>query len=427
MRHRALRLLLHELPSLASLPGRWNMTVAHLAASRGDAASLHLAVVADVDACTRVDVFGRSVSDVARAGAAGSSHDVAVDVCSGRDADGDDRHVVDGPSREPTEDTRCRGAKATGARAAASKLGWQWLSASSLASAGVDLPALLSHPEVRCVRDVDAAAVDADVAWVEREAESVAVPVIVRGGVRWSGDAAAPLHFSRQQLLRRHGRSIVAVANAPYADLYGGNVTRMPLQQFVDDHMPLHGSHASSSSSSSSSLSSSSSSPPSSSASSPTVESPPYVFDSQLLMRDRSLLRGVSFLNSSVHEAGATVTLKQLALGPALSGSPPHFHPPAWNALLFGRKLWLLVPPADAVFVGDTPVLQWFLRELLPTLAANASVAVDAGATTIGVRGGSGVWIGVQNPGDLVFVPEFWGHAVLNLADSLAFAREWFQ
>lgn len=40
----------------------------------------------------------------------------------------------------------------------------------------------------------------------------------------------------------------------------------------------------------------------------------------------------------------------QWYIGPAGSGAPMHFHGDAWNALAHGRKLWLLLPPAEAVY-----------------------------------------------------------------------------
>ena len=51
--------------------------------------------------------------------------------------------------------------------------------------------------------------------------------------------------------------------------------------------------------------------------------------------------------------------LTQLALGPAGSGSPPHFHGRAANGCVVGVKLWLLWPPSSATF-ADAHVLTWF-------------------------------------------------------------------
>lgn len=47
----------------------------------------------------------------------------------------------------------------------------------------------------------------------------------------------------------------------------------------------------------------------------------------------------------------------QFYLGPAGSGAPMHFHRGAWNALIHGRKHWLVQPPAVARCVSFDPSL----------------------------------------------------------------------
>ena len=55
--------------------------------------------------------------------------------------------------------------------------------------------------------------------------------------------------------------------------------------------------------------------------------------------------------------------LTQLALGPALSGAPPHFHGDAWNALLYGSKRWFLFEPAEAYFARPRQrAIDWVLE-----------------------------------------------------------------
>ncbi len=49
-------------------------------------------------------------------------------------------------------------------------------------------------------------------------------------------------------------------------------------------------------------------------------------------------------------------------MGAAFSGSPPHFHPPAWNAAVAGaRKLWVLFPPEAAFFSSNVTAWEWSL------------------------------------------------------------------
>jgi hypothetical protein len=99
--------------------------------------------------------------------------------------------------------------------------------------------------------------------------------------------------------------------------------------------------------------------------------------------------------------------LRQLIIGPPLSGAIPHFHGRAANTLLVGVKLWLVWPPAQAFF-ADEHVRTWHVG------LRNAS--------TIAARPPPLQFL--QEAGDLVVLPEHWGHAVINLADSIAVALE---
>lgn len=86
-------------------------------------------------------------------------------------------------------------------------------------------------------------------------------------------------------------------------------------------------------------------------------------------------------------------TALQLAAGGRGSGSPAHFHDDAFNILLAGRKRWWLWPPSEAAMSREHP-------------------------SRLAARGGAcGARELVQEPGDVLYVPNGWGHAVLNLAD----------
>ena len=138
---------------------------------------------------------------------------------------------------------------------------------------------------------------------------------------------------------------------------------------------------------------------------------PPYVFDSQVLQQHPSLLDGVSLPDFVT----TNVTLQQTAVGPPLSGAAPHFHPPAWNALVFGRKVWILLPPRIARFLAHHSAIGWFR-----SLTKNRLIEMLGGPND------PKPLLAVQEAGDLVYIPPFWGHAVLNTADSFAFAMEGF-
>ena len=52
----------------------------------------------------------------------------------------------------------------------------------------------------------------------------------------------------------------------------------------------------------------------------------------------------------------------QFLMGPEASGAPMHFHAPAFNAALVGRKRWFIVPP-PRVFWSRMPISQWYREE----------------------------------------------------------------
>jgi hypothetical protein len=166
---------------------------------------------------------------------------------------------------------------------------------------------------------------------------------------------------------------------------------------------------------------------------------PPYIFDGSII-EDEALHLVSNFSLPPVF--GKEGAHKQFIMGPPRSGAMPHFHGDAVNLLLLGVKLWVLTPPADAAFV-DAHAAAWWEDSYLPAHrrgnaseaeAEPAEAAVAGGqagslaaalADTAGA-GGVGRWhhLAVQGPGDFMYVPTHWGHAVLNLADTFALAYE---
>lgn len=106
----------------------------------------------------------------------------------------------------------------------------------------------------------------------------------------------------------------------------------------------------------------------------------------------------------------------QFYIGAAGSGAPQHFHGDAWNALAHGLKQWWLFPPAAAGY-STIPVAEW-AQLVLPGLQDRCG----APNTTIAPPGCPVVVM--QRPGDIIFVPRDWGHAVLNLQASVGVAVE---
>ena len=93
----------------------------------------------------------------------------------------------------------------------------------------------------------------------------------------------------------------------------------------------------------------------------------------------------------------------QFSLGAALSGTPLHWHNDAINHLVRGRKLWTLQAPSNATYSRVHAQLE----------------------VTMPVGDGEAFRC-VQEAGDVIFVPDSWGHAVLNLEESAAYASTFY-
>ena len=111
-----------------------------------------------------------------------------------------------------------------------------------------------------------------------------------------------------------------------------------------------------------------------------------------------------------------------VVIGPPRSGSSIHVDPlatSAWNALISGRKRWCLFPPDCGLTkpdlkprgIGlDGESVTWF-QKMYPRarshewrVSRNRPVPMDV----------------VQNPGEIMYVPDGWWHAVLNLEHTVA-------
>jgi hypothetical protein len=121
---------------------------------------------------------------------------------------------------------------------------------------------------------------------------------------------------------------------------------------------------------------------------------PPYLFDNKLLSEGDKLIGDYITMTTL---AESDILDFHLLVGPEGSGAPAHFHTGAVNALLFGRKRWFLYPPSAAF---------WSKKAALPWLMDGDGIGEPIEC--------------VQQPGDIMFVPATWGHAVLNVEDTVA-------
>ena len=99
------------------------------------------------------------------------------------------------------------------------------------------------------------------------------------------------------------------------------------------------------------------------------------------------------------------------AIGKTGSGIGLHAHQDAWNQVLFGAKRWTLYPgspggvPPEAGYNPTEPHLQW-LKDVYPAVKDGANRPLEC----------------IQHAGDVIYVPEGWYHATVNLGDTAAIA-----
>lgn len=215
-------------------------------------------------------------------------------------------------------------------------------------------------------------------------------PVLIKGGaLRWKLGQLSSLSRVNTTL----GTLSFHVSPSPYSSIYGASATVQTLSDFLEDmprrvlSLPLKTEHLN-------------------------AAAPSYLF-AELDAETRDHLS--ELLGDALHPALLRALppglnedpVPQLFLGPALSGAPMHFHQDALNALIFGRKSWWLVPPAQGSF-STFPALQWY-REWRGN-SSGRPLTMEC----------------VQEAGDIMYVPAAWGHALLNLEPTFGVATNFY-
>ena len=112
----------------------------------------------------------------------------------------------------------------------------------------------------------------------------------------------------------------------------------------------------------------------------------------------------------------------QFFLGGPLSGAPFHDHGGAFNTLIYGRKLWHVLPPARDVYSIMHPLLfalsggvenTWFPYNNVDDALAGRIPESQSGPCEI-----------TQEPGEVLWIPPQWSHTTLALSENVGFAVE---
>ena len=110
-----------------------------------------------------------------------------------------------------------------------------------------------------------------------------------------------------------------------------------------------------------------------------------------------------AFIGDATDARGLLRTVSiQFYVGGTGAGAQPHWHGPAWNWLLRGRKRWMLWPPEQATYAQR-----------------HVTLAVEPATHAAGAP-----LVCEQLAGDVLVLPALWGHATLNKAPSIGFATE---
>jgi len=238
------------------------------------------------------------------------------------------------------------------------------------------------------------------IAFIERYLRG-AQPVIIRGLLH-ADPALAPATraFGKAALLERLGETVWEVGEIPYEARYQVNGSEpMTLREFVEKH--LDGCSATAATDADTAANADT-----------TVDcAPRYVFDVhfwrgdvQVSVKKLKLVSLPSWATAArVRPASHGV---QFFLGPANSGAPMHFHGAAYNLLVHGRKRWLLTPPGHSTF-SMLPARKWLSTRLPQLRARNASVFECE-----------------QHAGDMLVLPDLWGHLTINMETSVGVAQE---
>ena len=254
-------------------------------------------------------------------------------------------------------------------------------------ASGVSLPASLTSE--RC--DFDVIPHTTDVQQFLYNYLALQRPVLIRGA--GSGPEMKPFTTSllRNKLEHEQGKLLLKEVPIPFAETFGYEAQPITLKSYLDKMRELFNQNKASSSGGDYS------------------EIPPPLFAFDAVPPNFPLLekfRIPSILNPD--HTHIAITDLYFHMGPALSGTPPHFHRSSWDLLVYGQSRWFLYPPPSAFYTKST-AWEWWLE------------AREGGE---GGEGGGGPLECVQHPGDIVFVPDMWGQASVNLRESIGLTSE---
>jgi Cupin-like domain len=204
-------------------------------------------------------------------------------------------------------------------------------------------------------------------------------PVLLRGALRYFAPQIID-DWSVERFVDEHAKVQVQVGSVPYASAFRVASTSMTLREYYETYVrPGDAS-----------------------------DTPPlYIFDRDATVNKEGyealagILRDIFPIPHLIADPDTSggVGGIHFYLGRSGSGAPLHIHADAANGLVSGSKKWFVYPPAATLY-SRKPAKQWLDEEYDGIAEADKPLEC------------------VQAPGDIVYVPLDWGHAVVNLKEN---------
>jgi histone arginine demethylase JMJD6 len=145
-----------------------------------------------------------------------------------------------------------------------------------------------------------------------------------------------------------------------------------------------------------------------------------YIFDPNFGERDSSkkLLNDYKVLDifqdnvfaEKIPDVQKRPPYRWVLIGTTGSGGGLHIDPlgtSAWNALFYGKKLWILFPPGTPLSENDNNQGEKWLKYEYPKIKHHKHIKL------------------VQNPGEIIFVPAGWWHTAINVGVTFAVTQNY--
>lgn len=199
--------------------------------------------------------------------------------------------------------------------------------------------------------------------------------------------------WSKQRLLSEYGASEVVLGTAHHLSAFGEGRLTMPLSDYIAD------------------MATASNTSTDTASTDRRISRTHYLFDRRRFLHEhRSMLDAYQPLPLFAADGDVYSPKLTFALGPTGTGINFHAHKDGWNEVIHGRKRWLFYAPTSRGpprgFNQFESAAEWFDAEY--DQLAPEDMPEEC----------------MQHAGDVMYVPEGWLHAIINLGETMAVAGQ---